>query len=162
VSAFTDTNNRQWQLNVTGAEMLRFKRELGVNICDYAAEGLQPLMRLCEDLEKFVGCLWILVGEQADKRGVDEMELARGLAGDSLFEAHKAFIQAVIDFSSDARQREALHALFNKALECGRKMTEATTEALNSLDVTAIDTSSSFSSSVRSSAANLKREPTLN
>lgn len=108
MAEFTDRQGRRWRLAIDGSHVLTAKRTFGINLPGMFAEGSQPLAELVGDFEKFVGVLWILVEEQADKLMVDETDFVSGLAGDAFGRSINAFVEALIDFFPHAAQRAAL------------------------------------------------------
>ena len=80
------------------------------------------LAELFGDLEKLVNCLFCACEEQAISKQVNEMEFAKGLMGDTLDEAVKAFLEAIADFFPNPHQRKTLKKFFETATKANEAL----------------------------------------
>lgn len=96
MATFTDKAGRAWEVEVL-VGLLPKLREAGF---DVAKAGTDPrAFESLGDPDTFGRVLWVLVGPQAEPRGVDADGLLMALNGPRYFAAVDAVVEAVTDFS---------------------------------------------------------------
>lgn len=129
-------------MEINVAQIKKAKALTGVNVYGLVNDrGAGPLQELQQDVIAFVDLLYVLCEDQAKAESVSDEDFGRGLAGDSLAEAGKAFVRELIDFFPQARTRKVLthlldrterfeEANFQKAM---RKLEELTDERIEEM-----------------------------
>lgn len=97
--AFTDESGRDWRLRITCDDAIAIWERTNVDI----GNREQMLVELSV-LPKLLAVLWVLVEPQAKPRELDEAAFRRGLAGQSLYAAMRAFWESVADFTPNAAE----------------------------------------------------------
>ena len=125
---FKDNAGHEWEIDVNCWSLEQVRRRAGVNLAQLTvdqkvAEGLADPVTLC-------GVLWILVREQAEKRGVSDVDFGRALAGDALGESTQALLAGIIDFF-DRETRPTVLKMVALGQEIGRQIQERTLKALD-------------------------------
>lgn len=117
---FTDKKTREWslELDVWLVEQIH-KKVKEVTIDKLLANKAAGLEELFSDRVLFVRVLWVIVEEQAQKKGVEPESFGRALGGDALEDASEAFLRALADFCP-RQQRAVLKALLAR----GKEITE--------------------------------------
>lgn len=117
MATFTDTESREWVVDIDVAALRRVRKRLDLNLMD--AIGGPTLERLADDPVLLVDVLYCLCEDQAERDGVSDEDFGRGLRGDALDDAARAFLEALADFcpSRKARLIRGLVAKSGKAEE---------------------------------------------
>lgn len=134
MAKYTDELDRTWSIVIDGGVMLRLKREENFNICKLLEGGDDSLSSLLQDFERLINCLWLCVEEQAIAKKVDEISFAKGLIGDSLASAIKAFIDAVIFFFPEEGQRTTIQKIMMTSETIGKAILRTTNAELDKLE----------------------------
>jgi len=103
--SFTDTNETEWDVALTMAELRRVREELGVDlgkpteaVAGYA-DGNTPLLTLLNyDLSLIGDLLAVVLEGQLAEQELDAQALARRLDGATLRAARDALLDAIADF----------------------------------------------------------------
>lgn len=111
-TVFKDAQDRPWDLAVTFADVRRVRDMTGVDLNE-ALRG-ELLVRMAEDIYTLVGVLWAIVQPQAEKAGVSLDDFERGLAGQAIEDATRAFMEGLTGFFGRPDQRQALRAVIQK------------------------------------------------
>ena len=128
---FTDNKGHKWDVVLNVSQMRRVRATLGidlVNVITLDAKGevkVDLIDRLANDPCLLVDILCVLTKKQAEKEGVTETEFGESLAGESIEEATKAFLDELVDFFPGAKR-----LFLEKAVKLSRKYTEEMTSAL--------------------------------
>ena len=138
--SFTDLAGRTWPVRITAADAIALK-EVGV---DVGKLDEQTLATLCDDPVALVAALWV-VCRPLDRHGLDEVEFARGLAGDTLDQATTAFLEALADFFPSPKRRVLRAALrtINRIVETNAEKAIETMAKIDPAHLTSGGTSSS-------------------
>jgi len=132
--SFTDSADRQWQLEITPVEMKRVMDATGVHLGKLFGENMTPFADLLEDPILTADVLYHLCGPQVTSRGLTEEQFKRQICGDVREQAEEALVQAVLDFFP-SRRRGPMRAFLAKIEERMQElMTKAETELLQSTD----------------------------
>ena len=94
--SFTDSTGQEWLLEITGAVLMRARRE-NVPLHEALELGTNNLPAFIGDPMKFVSSLALICNPEA--LGVSPEIFADRLNGRALIDATKAFTEAVVDFS---------------------------------------------------------------
>lgn len=128
---FKDSRGQDWQIILNVHQMKRVRAALGVdlvNVITLDKDGtvkVDLVDRIASDPCLLVDILWVLVEEQAKEIGVSDEQFGCSLAGESIAEATKAFLDELVDFFPGAKR-----LFLKKAVEIARKYTVEWTGAL--------------------------------
>ena len=128
---FKDNAGRTWGVTLNVHQMKRIRAHLGidlVNVITLDAGGkvkVDLVDRIANDPCLLVDILWVCVEEEAKAAGVTDEEFGRSLAGESIEEATRAFLDELVDFFPGAKR-----LFLKKAVELSRKFGGEMTEAL--------------------------------
>ena len=128
---FKDNEGRTWSFALNVYQMKRVRARLGIDLVNVIA--LDPdgkvkvdlVDRIAGDPCLLVDILWVCVEEEAKKAGVTDEQFGRSLAGDSIEEATRAFLDELVDFFPGAKR-----LFLKKAVELSRKYAGEMTVAL--------------------------------
>lgn len=115
---FEDKFGHLWKIDLTVGLLRDVKRKTGVDLLA-ALDDASSLRKLSDDIETLVNVIWLLVEDQAeafpgDKPLTDE-EFGRRLNGQSVDDATRALLEALVDFFPQSR-RPILQKIIEKAL----------------------------------------------
>ena len=96
--SYKDLNGKSWTVQISAQDIITLKKTLDIDLMKSLNDEGKTLYGITEDVEKLVNVLHLLCADQAEKAGVSATEFARGLGGDTLENATKAFIDAFIEF----------------------------------------------------------------
>ena len=128
---FTDNKGRTWDVELNVRQMKRVRDVLGVDLVNVITAdrdggvATDTLDRVANDPILLVDILWVLCEGQAKPAGVTDEDFGSALAGDSITEATKAFLDELVDFFPGARR-----LILKKAVGLARKFQTENTEAL--------------------------------
>ena len=128
---FKDNEGRTWSFALNVYQMKRVRAHLGIDLVNVIA--LDPdgkvkvdlVDRIAGDPCLLVDILWVCVEEEAKAAGVTDEQFGRSLAGDSIEEATRAFLDELVDFFPGAKR-----LFLKKAVELSRKYAGESTAAL--------------------------------
>ena len=156
---FKDSKGRSWEVVLDVRQVRRVRAALGIDLANVIALSKDGAVdvgvvdRIANDPCLLADVLWVLVEGQAKEDGVTDEAFGASLAGDSIEEAARAFLDELVDFFPGAKR-----LFLKKAVELSRKFageTEAVLkEALESPELeraVAAATSTSSSASSRGS-----------
>jgi len=104
--SFKDNTGREWHVELTIASVKRVRRLVGFDLLgDSLAEAMEKLAR---DPVLLVDVLFAAVQPEAEKAGVTDEQFGESLGGDSLEHATDAFMDALVLFCQNPRERRAL------------------------------------------------------
>ena len=128
---FKDNKGRTWEIALNVWQMKRLRDTLGidlVNVITLDAGGkvkVDLVDRIANDPCLLVDILWVCVEDEAKAAGVTDEEFGRSLAGESIEEATRAFLDELVDFFPGAKR-----LFLKKAVEVSRKYTGEMTGVL--------------------------------
>ena len=128
---FTDTKERVWEVELNVRQMKRVRDILGIDLVNVIQAGkdgavaTDTLDRVANDPILLVDILWVLCEGQAKAAGVTDDDFGSSLAGDSISDATKAFLDELVDFFPGARR-----LFLKKAVDLARKYTAETKDVL--------------------------------
>jgi hypothetical protein len=114
---FTDADGREWSLALTIGDIRRVRQEVNVDL----AEVGQSLFESLSDPVKLVDVLHALLVEECKARGIDAVAFARGMRGDTLDDASRQLLEAIVDFFP-SRRRPLLEKLRDKSETLAEKV----------------------------------------
>ena len=129
--SFKDNQGRSWQIALNVYEMKRIRALLGIDLVNVitldkdGAVKVDLVDRIANDPCLLVDILWVCVEDEAKAAGVTDEEFGRSLAGESIEEATRAFLDELVDFFPGAKR-----LFLKKAVELSRKFGGEMTEAL--------------------------------
>ena len=100
---FIDRRGRVWIVDIDNTTLRRVKALTDVRLLD-AVEG-DLVTQLSSDPLLLGDVLFAICKPQADQQDVDDESFAEGLAGDSLDEACKALVDALVAYFPESRRR---------------------------------------------------------
>ena len=131
MKTFTDSRGRAWEVELNIRQMKRVRDTLGidlVNVISAARDGsvsTDTLERVANDPILLVDILWVLCEGQAKPAGVTDDDFGSSLAGDSISDATRAFLDELVDFFPGARR-----LFLKKAVDLARKYETENLEVL--------------------------------
>ena len=131
MKTFTDSKGRVWEVELNIRQMKRVRDVLGidlVNVISANKDGsvsTDTLERVANDPILLVDILWVLCEGQAKPAGVTDDDFGSSLAGDSIEEATRAFLDELVDFFPGARR-----LYLRKAVDLARKYERESAEVL--------------------------------
>ncbi len=120
---FKDTKGRDWAMALTFGAASRIRDATGIPLLKRNDDGEFGWLSLPFDPEKFIDAVWILIGGEADQRGVTRADFEDSFDTETYQAAAAAFYEAVVSFSPAPAVR--LKAL-GTGVEMIRRMTELT------------------------------------
>ena len=132
---FKDKNGQDWQIVLNVHQMKRIRAALGidlVNVITLDKEGVvnvDMIDRIANDPCLLVDILWVLVEEQAKAINVTDEQFGAALAGESIENATKAFLDELVDFFPGAK-RLFLKKSVDIARKCAGEWTDVLKKAL--------------------------------
>ena len=131
MKTFTDNKGRVWEVELNIRQMKRVRDTLGidlVNVISANKDGsvsTDTLERVANDPILLVDILWVLCEGQAKAAGVTDDDFGSSLAGDSISDATRAFLDELVDFFPGARR-----LFLKKAVDLARKYETENLEVL--------------------------------
>ena len=131
MKTFTDNKDRVWEVELNIRQMKRVRDVLGidlVNVISANKDGTvstDTLERVANDPILLVDILWVLCEGQAKPAGVTDDDFGSSLAGDSISDATRAFLDELVDFFPGARR-----LFLKKAVDLARKYETENLEVL--------------------------------
>ena len=128
---FTDTKERVWEVELNVRQMKRVRDALGIDLVNVIQAGrdgtvaTDTLDRVANDPILLVDILWVLCEGQAKAAGVTDDDFGSSLAGDSISDATRAFLDELVDFFPGARR-----LFLKKAVDLARKYETENLEVL--------------------------------
>ena len=128
---FTDTKGRVWDVELNVRQMKRVRDVLGIDLVNVIQAGkdgavaTDTLDRVANDPILLVDILWVLCEGQAKAAGVTDDDFGSSLAGDSIADATRAFLDELVDFFPGARR-----LFLKKAVDLARKFETENAEML--------------------------------
>lgn len=137
--SFVDANGREWNVSITVEELAAVKDSLDVHLTKLVDEDIQSLFMLIADPIQCVNVLWVICRLQAESRGIDQKQFARGFAGEAFEHAGRCLVRAVFNFFPSSR-RDPLLRLIEKTeqalsiamAQAAKKIDEITTDQMTS------------------------------
>ena len=131
MKTFTDNTGRTWEVALHLRQMKRVRDVLGgdlVNVISATKDGgvsTDTLERVANDPILLVDILWVLCEGQAKASGVTDEDFGSSLAGESVEDATRAFLDELVDFFPGARR-----LYLRKAVDLARKYERESAEVL--------------------------------
>ena len=128
---FTDTKERVWDVELNVRQMKRVRDVLGIDLVNVIQAGkdgavaTDTLDRVANAPILLVDILWVLCEGQAKAAGVTDDDFGSSLAGDSISDATRAFLDELVDFFPGARR-----LFLKKAVDLARKYETENLEVL--------------------------------
>ncbi len=128
---FKDGKGRTWEVALNVWQMKRIRDALGIDLVNVISTGddgsvkVDLVDRIANDPVLLVDILWVLCERSAKSAGVTDEDFGSSLAGDSIEEATRAFLDELVDFFPGARR-----LFLKKAVDLARKYTAETKDAL--------------------------------
>lgn len=116
MSKFTDTEGRDWlvAINVQSGKEVREKCN-GLDLFDVGAKAGDTFLSLVTNPVILVDTLYVLCAKQADERDVSDEDFGRAMAGDAIEGATEAFVEALVNFTPNLRDRQRIQVAWEKA-----------------------------------------------
>jgi hypothetical protein len=137
-STFTDLKGRVWTLALNLTVIDQIAKETKVDLLKIVEDELKIMATLYRDPRKLVQVLWCIVSDDAERLEVSPEDFGRGLAGDCLWNAAAAVMEATIAFFPNPRQRAGIKAIWEKALAMDEALKDMAMGDVASVDVEAM------------------------
>lgn len=108
---FKDSKGREWQIAITVNTVKHARDRVNLDLLKIMDRGERVIERLGEDPVLLCNVLFVLVEEEAGKRGVTDVEFGESLIGDAIADATDALVRAIIDFFPQPRRGLLLKAM---------------------------------------------------
>ena len=131
MKTFTDNKDRVWEVELNIRQMKRVRDTLGIDLVNVIQAGrdgavaTDTLDRVANDPILLVDILWVLCEGQAKAAGVTDDDFGSSLAGDSIADATRAFLDELVDFFPGARR-----LYLRKAVDLARKYERESADVL--------------------------------
>ncbi|MGI4815798.1 MAG: hypothetical protein ACRYGG_21020 [Janthinobacterium lividum] len=135
MKTFKDSKGRDWPITVNVNSAGRVRSLLGVDVFNLFTDGADKLFG---DPITLVNVLFVLVKDEADKRGVTDVDFGESLYGDAIESATEAFTREVADFFPSGR-RKVLNAVLDKSTATMRAVEQKAMAAIEAMDVSTLD-----------------------
>ena len=128
---FKDGKGRTWEVALNVWQMKRLRDTLGidlVNVIGTSPDGsvkVDLIDRIANDPVLLVDILWVLCEGGAKSAGVTDEDFGSSLAGDSIEDATRAFLDELVDFFPGARR-----LFLKKAVGLARRWSDETARTL--------------------------------
>ena len=128
MAVFIDGKKRSWEVAVTVTTLVKAKSLLDIDLLTIIDKDSPLLTRLIEDPVLLCNVLYVTVKEQADERKITDEEFGRGLSGDTLDDATRAFLEGLACFFRSTTKRTALKAVTKAVFAAEDRLTKALEE----------------------------------
>ena len=128
MAVFVDGKKRSWEVSVTVTTLVKAKSLLDVDLLTIIDKDSPLLSRLIEDPVLLCNLLYVTVKEQADALKITDEEFGRGLSGDTLNDATRAFLEGLACFFRSTTKRTALKAVTKAVFAAEDRLTKALEE----------------------------------
>jgi hypothetical protein len=128
--SFVDASGREWTVTITVEEIAAVKEALDIHLTKLVDEDIKKLFELIADPIECVNVLWVCCRSQAEARGIDQRQFAKGFAGESFEAGGRCLVRAVFGFFPPSR-RDPLLRLVEKTEQA---LTIAMAQAAKKID----------------------------
>jgi hypothetical protein len=108
MKTFQDNAGHVWSVTLDVTAVRRVKGRLGLNLYGLLDDGFRGLAALVADPLSLCDVLYVLCEDEAQKRGVTDEDFGRGLRGEAITAAARAFHDEFADFYHDPLVRAGL------------------------------------------------------
>ena len=128
---FKDGKGRTWEIALNVWQMKRLRDTLGIDLVNVIGTGpdgsvkVDLIDRIANDPVLLVDILWVLCEGGAKSAGVTDEDFGSSLAGDSIEDATRAFLDELVDFFPGARR-----LFLKKAVGLARRWSDETARTL--------------------------------
>lgn len=129
MTKFRDNLGREWMVELNISAVRRVRDRLGVEIL--TKDPLSMLNAVLDNPMTLCDVLFVLVEDQAKAAGVTDEEFGRGLGGDSLEAGARAFLDSVVGFTPNPRDRARVQKLIDTLFEVAEKTRDRLDEQLD-------------------------------
>jgi hypothetical protein len=152
VHCFKDTAGRDWPLTINVNAIRRVRAKESVDLAGLFDEGSKPLAKLLNDPCRLVDVLWVLIEEEADKKGIKPDAFGASMGGDALEAAAEALVEEILLFFPSQRAR-SLRKLVTKGKAVASELLTKLETELDRASVEEITASILSSGDARASSA---------
>lgn len=129
MQTFRDNAGRTWTVAVDVAAIKRTRSMLNVDLLEYVDGSL--LQRLAVDPVLLCDVLYVVCKPEADRLGVTDEEFGRAMGGDAIEHATRAFMEALVSFSPNPRDRANLKRVLSAMDSTMEKARDIVTKRLD-------------------------------
>ena len=128
---FKDGKGRTWEVALNVWQMKRLRDTLGIDLVNVIGTGpdgsvkVDLIDRIANDPVLLVDILWVLCEGGAKSAGVTDEDFGSSLAGDSIEDATRAFLDELVDFFPGTRR-----LFLKKAVGLARRWSDETVRTL--------------------------------
>ena len=113
MKTFHDNAGRTWTVAINVDSLKRVRSLCDVDLVDAVQDGGTILARLTNDPVLLCDVIYAACKEEADAKGVSDVDFGKGMAGDPIEEATSALLEELVGFFPRGR-REVLGRLMEK------------------------------------------------
>lgn len=135
MKTFTDKNGKDWLITIDVEAVHQCREQLDVDVVGLVDDGMAGLGKLLVDPVTFTNVVYVICKEEAEKQNLDLRAFRKSLGGPSLLQASDAFVEALIDFFPDPRQRAGLTKVIEKARKLSSLAMEQADAKIDAVDV---------------------------
>lgn len=110
MKTFTDNTKREWSIDINVSAVKKVRNLLDFNLAKIDDNLIATLI---DDPVLLVDIIYVLCQEQCKEAGITDEQFGRAMAGDAIALATEAFVEELVNFIPNPRQRETI----GKALE---------------------------------------------
>lgn len=115
--SFTDTQKKNWTVNVTVSTLKRVKAALGIDMLD-----IDTFLKQVQDPISLCDILYLACKDEADREGISDEQFGGRLSGPSLRDGKNALMEAYINFIPDPVAAEKIRVVKEKYDQVGEKI----------------------------------------
>ncbi|MEM6852914.1 MAG: hypothetical protein AAF593_00720 [Planctomycetota bacterium] len=130
---FTDSTGDAWEITSGYQTLQAIEQELGVSFAD--SEQTPALMRIVTDWLFAYQAVEIACRQQREDRGLSAEDFSDRIAGDTLADAQRGLVDAVIEFLPWKEKREATRETVRQIQAADKLMAEQASKRLADLDL---------------------------
>lgn len=164
MATFTDPTGHAWEINFTGGDIRKLKREAGLDLRDVLRPGYGRFFKILDDNDTFLDLMWLILGRTSP---VPRDQFDFLFDRDTTAAAVAAVVEATFDFYRGPKVAAEVKAALQASAEQIEKATvEAVAQATDNIRTGRTSTSgasgspeSSASTIARSSSASFTKWP---
>lgn len=130
---FVDGAGRSWGVDINVAQIRRVRDLLKVDLFKLIEDGLKPLAELLADPVRLVDVIFALLMDQAAQQQVTDVQFGQALRGDSLQQAAETFVEELIDFFPETRDRLTLRKVLAKEKEIAQVIAQERDQMIDTM-----------------------------
>lgn len=114
MNKFTDTEARDWIISINVQAVKEVREKCDVDLLDVGGKDGDVFLELVSNPITLVNVLYVLCEKQATEREISDEDFGRAMAGDVIDAATSAFVQALVNFTPNRRDRARIQTAWEK------------------------------------------------